>query len=172
MATRQTMDDAYRGGRIEPDLDPPKRRRYPCQAHSCPMPGTIFPGAVQGEKAEGSGICAWHYGTIATDWPRITRVLLDWAGVSYEVNEARRVLTGENASNPAAIDQAFEQAWERMQPLVVGEWDLHLKPGNIRTRKGEERPFREGYGDWAKRLEEFVGARVRDVLSIRQRRAA
>lgn len=173
MATRTTFDeadDAYRGGRLEPDQ--PRRRSYPCQAHSCPMPGTIFPGAVGGEKAEGSGICAWHYGVVATDWPRISRVLLDWACVSYEVNEARRVLTGENACNPGAIEQAFAQAWERMQPLVVGEWEDQLRPGQMRTRKGEPLPYREGYGDWAKRLQEFLGARVREVLSIRQRRSA
>jgi hypothetical protein len=143
----------------------PTRRAYRCFAEQCPMPGTITPSGA------GSPTCAWHYGVVSSDIPKVTRVLLDWQCVSYEANEARRVLTGELATDPGAIDIAFRNAWERLQPLVPG-WEAQLQPGNIRTSKGVERPFREGYGDWAKRLDQFLGARVVEVLSIRQRAAA
>lgn len=161
----------YRGGAIG-DPEPPRvRLRYPCFAVGCPMPGTLWPGATQGGTGDTPGTCAWHYGVQPQDIPRVTKALQEWACVSFEVNEARRVLTGETATDPKAIGAAFAAAWERMRPLVPG-WEEQLKPGNIRTSKGEERPFHEGYGDWAKRLERFVGARVGEVLSIRQRRAA
>jgi hypothetical protein len=173
MATRRTLeDDNYRGGALTVQDKPPVRR-YPCFAEGCPMPSTIWPDITQGGSGDKPGNCAWHYGVQSHDIPRVTQVLRDWQCVSYEVNEARRALTGDLACNPAGLQSAFEQAWERMQPQVVGEWEDELKPGKLRNRKGVEQPFREGYADWAKRLTEFLGDRVAEVLSVRaQRRAA
>lgn len=169
---RTTMDDTYRGGRVDDDPLPDERpaRRYPCAAHQCPMPGTLFPGG-------GKGVCAWHYGANSSDWPRITGKLLEWACVTYEVNEARRVLTGDNAANPVVLEALFAAAWERLQPLVSG-WEDQLKPGNIRWRDAtqpagyRDSGMRESYSDWAKRLNEFVGAQVLGSVRKQYGRAA
>lgn len=166
-AIRTQDEGAYRGGRVEQEAPKPQRLRYPCFAAGCPMPGTIFLGAVQGEKPEGSGCCAWHFGVQANDIPKVTQRLVDWQCVSIEVNAARRFLTGEQASNPKAIDEAFAAAWSRLQPLARS-WESELQPGGARTSKGEPLSHQESYGDWAKRLERFLGARVGEVLSVRR----
>lgn len=172
------MNDSkpFRGGRVFTDDDAPieqpkVRKRYPCFADGCPMVGSIFPGAGVGGTGETPGSCAWHYGVNPTDIPKVTQVLRDWQVVSFEINEARRTLTGELAADPKALEERFAAAWDRLQPLVPG-WETQLAPGNIHTSKGVDRGFREGYGDWAKRLERFLGARVVEVLSVHQRRAA
>jgi hypothetical protein len=159
MATRHTLDDAYRGGRVNDEpVTPRKRLRYPCFAIGCPMPGTIFPGG----STEQSGTCAWHYGVNPDDIPRVSGVLRDWGCVAYEVDEARRVLTGESASDPGAVAKLFQAANERLRPsMAAGGWGDELEAG-----KGED------YGAWARRCEAFLGARVTEVLSLRQRRAA
>lgn len=165
---RQSLD-TYRGGRIGDEADddlPAPRKRHPCFAGGCPMPGTIFTGGTGSP-----GVCAWHYGVKPHDIPRVTEALRDWECVAYEVREARRVLTGELAVDPKAVQAAFEQAWERLEPLS-GDYRDQLKPGSIRQRDGRELPFRETYADWAKRLTEFIGARVVEVQSVNQRRAA
>lgn len=168
---RQSLD-SYRGGALEVHEKPPVLR-YPCFAVGCPMPGTIWPGITSGGTGDERGTCSWHYGVQPHDIPRVTRALRDWGCVSFEVNEARRVLTGELAMNPKAIDDAYLAAWERLKPLVAGEWEAKLRPGNIQLRDGEITNHRETYGDWAKRLERFVGARVQEVLTFRaERRAA
>jgi hypothetical protein len=174
MATRHTLNDAYRGGRVHPEEpveDKPNRPRYPCFAEGCPMAGTIFPGAGVGGTGDRPGTCAWHYGIVPTDIPKVTRVLLDWQCVAVEVREARRALTGEIASDPKALAIAFSTAWERLQPLVTG-WEDQLAPGTIRTSKGADTRHRQSYGDWAKHLERFIGARVVEVLTTHLRRAA
>jgi hypothetical protein len=168
---RRDFDTTYRGGRVDGDepTEPPAQR-YPCSAHQCPMPGTLFTGGTK-------GMCAWHYGSNASDWPRITGKLLDWACVTYEVNEARRALTGEAAANPAALASLFSAAWERLQPLVPG-WEEQLRPGNIRWRDAtqptgyRDTGFRETYADWAKRLEAFVGGQVLGSVQKQYGRAA
>jgi hypothetical protein len=166
MATRHRLSDDD-GSLADAIPHTPAPRRYSCFADGCPMPGTITP------SGSGSSVCAWHYGILPTDIPKVTRVLRDWQCVSYEVGEARRVLTGELAADPTAIRRMFAAAWERLEPLA-GTWAAELKPGNVRTSKGVDRGplFPEGYGDWAKRLERFLGARVVEVLSVRQREAA
>jgi hypothetical protein len=180
MATRPNFDEnahGYRGGRVDDDPisdDKPKRLRYPCFAGGCPMPGTILPS---GGKDGGPGSCAWHYGTKPSDIPRVTQVLKDWACLTYEVNEARRALTGDIAADPKALADAFTAAWERLEPLV-GDWAEQLRPGPIRSRNRatgivSDSHMPEGYADWAKRLTEFLGARVVEVLSThRERKAA
>jgi hypothetical protein len=160
----------YRGGAIE--TTKPTPRRYPCFAGGCPMPGTIFTGGT-----DQPGTCAWHYGVLSADIPKVTKALQDWGCVSYEIREARRALTGEVATDPAALQQAFDTAWERLRASIDEGWVDQLKPGTITTRNRFTREAYdtkqpEGYGDWAKRLERFLGARVVEVLSIRQRAAA
>lgn len=156
----------YRGGALSVP-DKPAVKRYPCFADQCPMPGSIFASGT--DKA---GACAWHYGVLPNDIPKVTRVLLDWQCVSSEVNAARRLLTGPAAADAKAQDEAFASAWNRLQGFIDTTWQAELKPGNARTSKGEEHPFREGYGDWAKRLERFLGARVVEVLSTHHQRRA
>jgi hypothetical protein len=152
----------YRGGAI---TDQTPRKRYPCFAGGCPMPGSIFTGGT-----DSPGVCAWHYRVAPNDIPKVTQALRDWECVAYEVREARRVLTGEMATSPKAVEDAFAQAWERLEPLA-GDYLELLKPGNIRQRTGRELPFRETYSDWAKRLTEFLGARVVEVQSVHRRAA-
>lgn len=143
----------------------PAPRRYRCFADNCPMPGSI---TVDGQ---GGPACAWHYGVVPNDIPKVTRVLVDWQCVSFEIREARRCLTGELATDPIGLQHAFSSAWERMKPLVAG-WEEQLAPGTIRTSKGVDTGLRQGYGDWVKHLERFIGARVVEVLSTHHRRAA
>lgn len=143
----------------------PAKRRYPCFAEGCPMPGTIFP------DSQAAGVCAYHYGVKPGNVPRVTNVLRQWDCVAFECREARRVLTGELASDVKAIDDAFAKGWERLQPLA-GEWAAYLMPGNILTSKDVDTGMRENYGDWAKRLERFIGARVVEALNLHEQRRA
>lgn len=165
---RHTLDQAYRGGRVEPDLPadppPPRVQRYPCFADGCPMAGTIFPNGTADGKP---GVCVYHYAVNATDIPKVTQVLRDWGCVADEVRAARRCITGPMASDPAALQAQFDAAWERLAPLVPS-WHADLAPGTIRTSKGQDTGHRQAYGDWAKHLERFLGARVVEVLSVRR----
>lgn len=135
----------------------PAPTRYRCEAHECPMPGTMFPSGSKG------GVCAWHYGAISSDWPRISRVLLDWGAVAYEVDECRRVHTAsESACDPKAQDALYATAVERLSPfMAAGGWTAEFEAMRGRS-----------YAQWGRRLEEFLGARVVEALSIRQRRSA
>lgn len=153
----------FRGGRVFSEDDAAaadlqhQRTRYPCAAQQCPMPGTLYPSGSR------DGLCAWHYGTLASDWPRISQVLVDWGCVSYEVDECRRVHTAsESAADPKAQETLFANAVERLRPLVAASgWGPELEP------KADER-----YANWGRRLEEFLGARVVERLTLKQRRAA
>lgn len=152
----------FRGGRVftddeNPQPAKPQRLRYPCFADGCPMPGTTFMSGT-----DKPGTCPWHYGVQPSDIPRVTQRLIDWQCVVAEVNAARRVLTGEAASDPRAQDQAQAQAWQRLAPaLEMSGWADELKPGQS-----------EHYAEWGRRLECFVGARVVEVLSTFRRRDA
>jgi len=151
-----SQSQTYRGGRVTDEPTEPQRMRYPCMARQCMMPGSIFPAGAK------EGVCAWHYGTNASDWPRITQILLDWGCVAYEINEARRVFTDpETRCAPKVLDQLYKTAWERLQPLVPG-WEDALAPG--KTKAG----FAESYGDWARRLEKFLGTQVHASISARR----
>lgn len=168
MSYKETAGSSdYRGGRVDPDAEPaPKpQRRSPCFATGCPAAGTMWPGLTQG-TGDKPGTCVYHYGVNASDIPRVTQVLQDWLCVAKEIQAARRCLTGPTASEPGTQAREFEAAWQRLQPLAAS-WEPELKPGNVRTSAGVERPFRETYGDWARRLERFIGARVLEVLSTR-----
>lgn len=131
----------------------PARMRYECCANGCPMPGTMFPSG--GSR----GICCYHYATNASDWPRITKVLADWRCVTFEINECRRVLCDQDiCTDVKAQNDAFRSAWERLMPaLDMGGWNLAQlapKPG-------------EGYSNWARRLDEFLGGQV--VAALRHK---
>lgn len=156
MPTRRTMDEAYRGGRVEPDEVKPERLRYPCFADGCPMAGSMFPDQVMGEKTR--GVCPWHYNLNPSDIPRVTQRLRDWKCVADEIEQARLVFTGPLATDPAGHDESFHEAWRRLAPAVeLSGWSNDLKPQD-----------RESYGDWAHRLMYFIGARVLEVLSVRR----
>jgi hypothetical protein len=155
--TYKDKAEGYRGGRVNPDSDAPKRLRYPCFATGCPMPGTIGTG-----PADQPGTCAWHYGVLPTDIPKVTQRLKDWQCLTAEVNAARQALTGEHASDPKALDDVLAAAWTRLQPVVAHTgWEDVLKP-----RPGEH------LSEWSRHIERFLGARVVEVLSTNQRRAA
>lgn len=154
----------YRGGRVEPDEpleDEPRRVvRYACFAEGCPMPGTLFP-----EHAR-NGVCAWHYSVQPTDIPKVTSQLRAWECVAREIEQARRMLCGPVAADPAALELAYHQAWDRLRPMLSAGWLAQLQPATIRTSKGEDTRHPQSYGDWAKHLEQFLGARVVEVLSM------
>lgn len=168
-----TPEKPFRGGRVFTDDDAPieqpkpRRLRFPCFAEGCPMPGTLWPGVTQGGAGDRPGTCAWHYGIVPTDIPKVTQVLNDWMCVSAEINQARQCLSGPLASDPVALHREFDAAWFRLQPLVDA-WEKDLAPSTIRTGKGADTGYRQAYSDWAKHLERFIGARVVEVLSTRR----
>lgn len=148
----------FRGGRVFTDddaaqQDQPQRVRYPCFAAGCPAAGTLFPNGTQSP-----GVCVWHYQVQPSDIPKVTQRLVDWRCVGVELEAARSLLTGEAAADARAQDEAQAQAWQRLGPVVQRSgWGDVLAP-----RPGEH------YGEWAKHLERFIGARVVEVLSIRR----
>lgn len=141
-----------RRGHFDEDGGPvqaaPKRISYPCWADECPMPGTIFLDGVR-------GICAWHYGRVGDDIPKVTRAILNWDCVQREINAGRRVLTApDTLANPKALDAALRDAWERMKPAVLDSgWKPRLEP-----RQGER------YGEWVRRIERFLSNRIKESL--------
>lgn len=150
----------YRGGRVpatdNDSEDSPLRRlrRHQCYANGCPMTGSIFETIGANDRP---GSCVWHYAIAAGDVPKVTSVLVTWLCVSQEIQTCRRVLTGSGASDSVVRGEAFTLAWQRLRPEVLAfEHDLEPQPT-------------EDYGAWARRLEEFLGGQVRDVLSVRQR---
>lgn len=170
----RTTLDHYAGGKVFADTPEGERprMRYPCFATGCPMPGTIFP------ETSKDGVCAWHYGVKPNDIPRVTNTLQAWDCVSFEVREARRILTSELRADPAGIQRAFAAAWERLEPLAGTTWASVLAPSTIKHRDKDapggyvDTRHHESYADWAKRLEAFVGLQVVESLSVNQRRAA
>lgn len=139
---------------------PHNRVRGACFATGCQMPGTIFASG-----SESSGTCAWHYDVLPEDIGRVTRVLTDWACVSDEITAGRRVLSGPSASDGAVVKEKFKAAWRRMEP-ACGKWASELRPGRIVSSAGKESPYNEDYGDWVRRLERFLGARVVEARSL------
>lgn len=150
----------FRGGRVFSDEEAPienkpAARVYRCFADGCPMPGTMWPGITQGGTGERPGTCVWHYAVNPNDIPRVTQRLQDWQCVVDEMNAGRHVLTGDMACDPLAQNEALTAAWHRLHSVVeVSGWADVLKP------KGN-------YGDWIRHLEEFLGARVLEVRSVR-----
>lgn len=126
--------------------------RYQCAANQCPMPGTM-----SGEG--GSGVCAYHYGTHGTDWPRITQTLLDWAILSDEITHCRSLhCNPANATSPDVLEQEFGLATARVMQ-GAGAWSDQLKPGLNRSGNPES------YQAWVYRLECFLGQRVVECLT-------
>lgn len=106
-----------------------------CVAHGCPMPGVIFLGG-------GEGVCGWHYGRPAHDWPRITQVIADWSCVTRQINAVRRVLSDPTqATDPRALQAVIDHG-ARLADQAPG-WRLEPDP-------------REDIGQWARRLEAFL----------------
>ena len=116
---------------------------YRCLVSFCPMTGGIF---LAGPHAP--GICAYHYGTTGREVERVTQVLLDWECVTYEINACR------SAHRNVYIDKAaLAKAWIRLQPALGAGWAVELAP-----------PALCNYGQWGRRLEKFLEARVREVI--------
>lgn len=122
---------------------------YPCRANGCPMPGTIFSGATDGE-----GICAWHYS--AEDLPKVTRVLNDWECLTIAINRGRAFICNPDvAANVKRQREMLLALWSDVSSSVTGSgW-------KIRTE-----PFRgEILGDWVRRMEQFLNNRVKEVVN-------
>lgn len=152
MATRKTFDE---GESIADAISHKPIRRYQCGANQCPMPGTM-----SGEG--GNGVCAYHYGTHSTDWPRITQVLLDWANVTDEVNRHRTLACNPaTATDTKLMDGEFKTGVERVLQWAGSNWEADLKPQLTRGKRMDT------YSTWAYRLECFVGQRVVDCLRTR-----
>lgn len=126
----------------------PQRLRFPCAAHQCPMVGAIFVGGP-----DAPGQCMFHAREPANDWPKITQALKDWECVTTAILRARRVLASQDASSDGALHQRTLKAeWEAMLPAVLGSgWKTRVEPRLLET-----------LGEWTRRLEGFLHARVRE----------
>ena len=135
----------------------PTRPRYPCVAHNCPMPGSIF---LSGSS---QGICGWHYGTNSDDWSRITEVILGpWREVAREINAARRALSDQDlCTNVKVLGERYRDAAQRLAQALTGPLAAELAPRE-----------KEDYGQWYRRLELFLGSRVAEVVRRSAGRAA
>ena len=130
---------------------------YRCAAHGCPMTGAIFE-----HSGGGAGICAYHFASNTTDWPRITRSLVEWECVTREIRECRRVhMEPETATKPAVVEKLFKAAIARLEPLTGTWWD-QLKPQAGRGGRIDN------YRDWGMRLETFIGGTVIGELTRRK----
>jgi hypothetical protein len=140
--SRRTAFDANADHTQVPDTGP-QRLRYPCRSEGCPMPGTV------------DGECGYHYRENPSQWGQITRVLVDWECVTQAVRTARRVMTApDTCVDPKAQELALIDAWKRLLPAVVHSgWRQRLEP----------QP-RENLGDWGRRIEVFLGARIKECL--------
>lgn len=144
----------------------PVRQAYACRAARCPMPGTIFDG---GER----GVCAWHFGAEnGKAFVHVTQVLADWKPVVDAIKHARRIGNDPaTAADPGAQDRALTSIWSELVPFVTGSgWKPRIAP-----HEGEH------LGEWGKRLERFLVARVKgdgaderssDTATVARMRAA
>lgn len=168
-----TATRPFRGGRVFdgasdlPDASAPRTRTYPCFADQCPMVGAIFTG-----DTNAVGACGYHYGANPGDIPRITQVLKDWGVVIDEIREGRRMLTGSLAVDAKAVSTMFSAAWHRLQPMVAG-WENELRPSTIHhiDKHGQavDTGWTESYSDWVRRLERFMGARIRETIGSKRK---
>lgn len=121
---------------------------YRCFADGCSMPGSIFLNSGR------TGTCAWHYGALPSDLPRITQVLKDWECLTFEVRAARAALSGDKASDPKALHDLFVEAQGRVLAATNGGgWGDTFKPKPV-----------EDYRTWALRLGVFVSKRIHQTL--------
>jgi len=122
--------------------------RYPCAAHQCPMPGTIFLGGSR------EGACAWHALENPRHWPRITQAILDWQCVQQAINRMQRAIVApETCADAAAQDAAMDAEWRWLLPYVRADWAPRLQPGT-----GESPTH------WAYRMRMFLGARIKESV--------
>lgn len=130
------------------EQEQPKKLRYRCAAHQCPMPGTIFLG---GHNTPGA--CAWHAREPANDWPTITQAILDWECISRAILRARRVLTDPlTCTDGKTQRETLEAEWRVIVPAVQGSgWKTRIEP-----KPGENLSV------WARRMDVFLGARVKE----------
>lgn len=138
------------GADAPPDAGP-KRVRATCLANGCTMPGTLFLG--------GDGICAWHLGCSANELPRITEVMRNWQCVTEAINAGRSFANDPaRCSDVKAQTVALLSAWNRMHESVIGSgWEPTLKPVQAET-----------YGDWTRRLEQFLSDRIKVDVNGRE----
>jgi hypothetical protein len=131
----------------------PSRPRFACNAHGCPMTGSIFLASAS------RGVCHYHYAQNSSDWPRITQVLTDWRCITFEINDARRVLCDHDlCTDVKAQNDAHRTAWQRLEPVLVASgWAAT----QLAPRDGEQ------LGTWTRRLEEFIAAQVAAVIHHR-----
>lgn len=141
----------YVAGAEAPVDTGPKPLRYPCVANGCPMPGVIFTG--------GPGICGWHFGTSGEEFSRVTESLQRWECVTRAINAARRVVsTPATCADGKAHARVLRDEWAALAGAVHGTgWKRRVEP-----KPGEH------VGDWGRRLEVFLGARIKSELTGRE----
>lgn len=145
MATRRTNFDDKAPDAPAQDTTV-RRMRYPCAAHQCPMPGALYLGG------NSDGLCGWHAREPSGDWAKITQALRDWECVTLTVNAIRRAMTDPaTCADPKAQRETMERLWAQMRPAVLGGWTRRTEPQRL-----------EHLGDWGRRLEAFLGARVKE----------
>lgn len=127
----------------------PRRLRYPCIAHNCPMPGTIFPGGTT------QGICAWHITATGDQLPKVTQALQDWQCLAIAINRGRAALVNPaTCASPKELDRTQAELWGSLKESLAGSgWTERLKP------EPQER-----LPDWSRRLERFLANRVKERL--------
>lgn len=128
-----------------------KPLRYPCVANGCPMPGTILVG--------GPGICGWHLGTNGDEFSRVTESLQRWECVTRVINAARRVVsTPATCADGKAQAAVLRDEWAALAQAVHGTgWKIRVEP-----QPGET------IGEWGRRLEVFLAARVKGDQTSRE----
>lgn len=131
---------------------PTRHMRYPCAAHQCPMPGTIFPGGGR------DGACAWHAMESPRHWPRITQAIVDWQCVQQAISRMQRVaIDPEICADVKAQEDAMAAEWLALFAAVQGAgWEPRLRP-----LKGETPSC------WAYRLRLFLVARVKEYIAAK-----
>ena len=126
-------------------------RAYPCVAHNCPMPGSIF---LNGHDA--AGVCAWHLGCDSKSLPQVTQIMRNWECLTDAINACRAFACDpKRATDPKAAAVALAAAWRTLSDLAPG-WDsLKPQPG-------------QHYADWGRQLEHFLTDRISQDVYGRQ----
>lgn len=148
MARGDTKPPAHFGGDDTPPAPRgPQRLRYPCKAHGCPMPGTV------------DETCGWHYRESPQDWPKITDAIERWSCVARAINRLRTVMCGTQTCTDGKAHKAAIA--EAMADIAAETTSLGWKR-RIEVLPGED------IGDWCKRLERFLAARIKSDMTGRE----
>lgn len=122
----------------------PRRLTYQCRAHGCPMPGTV------------DETCGWHYRESPQDWGRITDAIERWSCVARAINHIRTVLCRpDTCCDGKAHKAAMAEALADISADITSVgWKRRVEP-----KPGED------IGSWCRRLEVFLGARIKSDMT-------